>query len=82
MLLQAASAVGLAVGLQFWRWYCRRHHQGFEGEREDGEVPAEQVSEGCAIACSRTALIHGGLIRLCLPPSVLFGVWFCQEEHF
>jgi hypothetical protein len=42
MLLQAASAVGIALGIGAWRWYCRRHHQGFEAENGESESQQEQ----------------------------------------
>ena len=29
----------------------------------------------------QAALIQGVLIRLCLPPSILFGVWFAGRAH-
>ena len=65
MLLRAASAVGIAVGIGAWRWYCRRHHQGFEDEDYKSESPREQVRQvlhysldfvwSCTAACSDAA---------------------------
>lgn len=45
MLLRATSAVGIAVGIGAWRWYCRRHHQGFEDEDDESESPREEVRQ-------------------------------------
>ena len=65
MLLRAASALGVAVGIGAWRWYCRRHHQGFEDEDGESESPREQVRQvshysfqfmySCTTACSDAA---------------------------